>query len=269
VTIIPYLAATVIEAAQWRACGFVAPNPEHRARALFADLHACSRFASPADMGRWAARQGQDSSTSATGRRSGAFPRTVDRHGAEAASVDAVAQGLGKDDQQIDDFYRSSNGDRWRLVRDSETGHRCAARAQLSSGGRIARPRRNGWTALVPVRARRCGCCWKIRRQQFVTRPGEPCAAVGRLPQAQLSKGVRDLSGRPQLLGGDLHRPGTNFTAPSSCGTAIGETTTGVAPVYFMSSSSATFGVPSTMQPRHAGHDLRPSPGPTGHSSSW
>jgi hypothetical protein len=29
--------------------------------------------------------------------------------------------------QEIDDFYRSSNGDRWRLVRDTET---CAARAQ-------------------------------------------------------------------------------------------------------------------------------------------
>ena len=40
-------------------------------------------------------------------------------------SVDAVARELGERMTiQIDDFYRSSNGDRWRLVWDTETGHR-------------------------------------------------------------------------------------------------------------------------------------------------
>jgi hypothetical protein len=39
---------------------------------------------------------------------------------------------------QIDDFYRSSNGDRWRLVRDTETGHRTVRHEpNLSSGGRV------------------------------------------------------------------------------------------------------------------------------------
>jgi hypothetical protein len=38
--------------------------------------------------------------------------------------------------QEIDDFYRSSNGDRWRLVRDTETGHRTVRHEpNLSSGG--------------------------------------------------------------------------------------------------------------------------------------
>jgi hypothetical protein len=40
--------------------------------------------------------------------------------------------------QKIDDFYRSSNGDRWRLVRDTETGHRTVLHEpNLSSGGRV------------------------------------------------------------------------------------------------------------------------------------
>ena len=30
--------------------------------------------------------------------------------------------------QEIEDFYSSSNGDRWRLVRDRETGHRTVRR---------------------------------------------------------------------------------------------------------------------------------------------
>jgi hypothetical protein len=39
---------------------------------------------------------------------------------------------------QIDDFYRSSNGDRWRLVRDTETGLRTVRHEpNLSSGGRV------------------------------------------------------------------------------------------------------------------------------------
>jgi hypothetical protein len=37
---------------------------------------------------------------------------------------------------QIDDFYRSSNGDRWQLVRDTETGHRTVRHEpNMSSGG--------------------------------------------------------------------------------------------------------------------------------------
>ena len=40
--------------------------------------------------------------------------------------------------QEIDDFYRSSNGDRWRLVRDTETGHRTVRHEpNPSSGGRV------------------------------------------------------------------------------------------------------------------------------------
>jgi hypothetical protein len=40
--------------------------------------------------------------------------------------------------QEIDDFYRSSNGDRWRLVRDTETGHRTVRHEpNLSSGRRV------------------------------------------------------------------------------------------------------------------------------------
>jgi hypothetical protein len=40
--------------------------------------------------------------------------------------------------QEISDFYRSSNGDRWRLVRDTETGHRIVRHEpNLSSGGRV------------------------------------------------------------------------------------------------------------------------------------
>ena len=38
--------------------------------------------------------------------------------------------------QEIDDFYRSSNA--WRLVRDTETGHRTVRHEpNLSSGGRV------------------------------------------------------------------------------------------------------------------------------------
>jgi hypothetical protein len=37
-----------------------------------------------------------------------------------------------------DDFYRSSNGDRWRLVRDTDTGQRAVRHEpNLSSGGRV------------------------------------------------------------------------------------------------------------------------------------
>ena len=40
--------------------------------------------------------------------------------------------------QEIDDFYRSSNGDRWRLVRDTDTGRRTVRHEpNLSSGGRV------------------------------------------------------------------------------------------------------------------------------------
>jgi hypothetical protein len=39
---------------------------------------------------------------------------------------------------QIDDFYRSSNGDRWQLVRDVETGRRVVRHEpNLASGGRV------------------------------------------------------------------------------------------------------------------------------------
>ena len=39
---------------------------------------------------------------------------------------------------QIEDFYRSSNGDRWRLVLDTETGHRTVRHEpNVSSGGRV------------------------------------------------------------------------------------------------------------------------------------
>ncbi len=38
----------------------------------------------------------------------------------------------------IDDFYRSSNGDRWQLVRDSETGRRIVRHEpNLASGGKV------------------------------------------------------------------------------------------------------------------------------------
>lgn len=37
-----------------------------------------------------------------------------------------------------DDFYRSSNGDRWRLVRETDTGQRAVRHEpNLSSGGRV------------------------------------------------------------------------------------------------------------------------------------
>jgi hypothetical protein len=40
---------------------------------------------------------------------------------------------------RTDDFHRSSNGDRWRLVRDPETGQRIVRHEpNLSSGGRVA-----------------------------------------------------------------------------------------------------------------------------------
>ena len=40
--------------------------------------------------------------------------------------------------QKIDDFYRSSNGDRWQLVRDTETVHRTVRHEpNMSSGGRF------------------------------------------------------------------------------------------------------------------------------------
>jgi hypothetical protein len=38
----------------------------------------------------------------------------------------------------IDDFYRSSNGDRWQLLRDTENGRRVVRHEpNLASGGRI------------------------------------------------------------------------------------------------------------------------------------
>ena len=38
----------------------------------------------------------------------------------------------------IDDFYRSSNGDRWQLVRDSETGRQIVRHEpNLASGGKV------------------------------------------------------------------------------------------------------------------------------------
>ena len=47
---------------------------------------------------------------------------------------------------QIDDFYRSSNGDRWRLVRDTETGHRAVRHEpNLSSGGRVTETPVDDW----------------------------------------------------------------------------------------------------------------------------
>ena len=47
---------------------------------------------------------------------------------------------------QIDDFYRSSNGDRWRLVRDTETGHRTVRHEpNLASGGRATETPVEDW----------------------------------------------------------------------------------------------------------------------------
>jgi hypothetical protein len=48
--------------------------------------------------------------------------------------------------QEIEDFYRSSNGDRWRLVRDTATGH-CTVRHEpnLSSGGRVTETPMEEW----------------------------------------------------------------------------------------------------------------------------
>ena len=47
---------------------------------------------------------------------------------------------------QIDDFYRSSNGDRWRLVRDTETGQRTVRHEpNLSSGGRVTETPVEDW----------------------------------------------------------------------------------------------------------------------------
>jgi hypothetical protein len=47
---------------------------------------------------------------------------------------------------QIDDFYRSSNGDRWRLVRDTETGRRTVRHEpNLSSGGRVTETPAEEW----------------------------------------------------------------------------------------------------------------------------
>jgi hypothetical protein len=48
--------------------------------------------------------------------------------------------------QEIDDFYRSSNGDRWRLVRDPETGHHTVRHEpNLSSGGRVTETSVEEW----------------------------------------------------------------------------------------------------------------------------
>ena len=48
--------------------------------------------------------------------------------------------------QKIDDFYRSSNGDRWRLVWNVETGHRTVRHEpNLSSGGRITETPMEDW----------------------------------------------------------------------------------------------------------------------------
>ena len=48
--------------------------------------------------------------------------------------------------QEIDDFYRSSNGDRWRLVLDTETGRRTVRHEpNLSSGGRVTETSLEEW----------------------------------------------------------------------------------------------------------------------------
>jgi hypothetical protein len=58
---------------------------------------------------------------------------------------------------EIDDFYRSSNGDRWRLVRDTETGHRTVRHEpNLSSGGRVTETAVEDWldrTGTIPENA--------------------------------------------------------------------------------------------------------------------
>jgi hypothetical protein len=47
---------------------------------------------------------------------------------------------------QIDEFYRSSNGDRWRLVRDTETGHGTVRHEpNLPSGGRVTETTVEDW----------------------------------------------------------------------------------------------------------------------------
>jgi len=47
---------------------------------------------------------------------------------------------------QIDEFHRSSNGDRWRLVRDTETGHRTVRHEpNLPSGGRVTETPMEEW----------------------------------------------------------------------------------------------------------------------------
>jgi hypothetical protein len=71
--------------------------------------------------------------------------------------------------QEIDDFYRSSNGDRWRLVRTRRPGIAlCGTSPTCPPVGASLRPLwRNGWTALVPARKTRlCGRCWKDQTPQ-------------------------------------------------------------------------------------------------------
>jgi hypothetical protein len=47
---------------------------------------------------------------------------------------------------QIDDFYRSSNGDRWRLVRATDTRPRTVRHEpNLSSGGRVTETPMEEW----------------------------------------------------------------------------------------------------------------------------
>jgi hypothetical protein len=53
---------------------------------------------------------------------------------------------LGSQAQDIEEFYRSSNGDRWRLVRDMETGHHTVRHEpNLSSGGRVTETPVEDW----------------------------------------------------------------------------------------------------------------------------
>jgi hypothetical protein len=53
---------------------------------------------------------------------------------------------LGSQAQDIEGFYRSSNGDRWRLVRDMETGHHTVRHEpNLSSGGRVTETPVEDW----------------------------------------------------------------------------------------------------------------------------
>ena len=66
----------------------------------------------------------------------------------------------------VQDFYRSSNGDRWQLVRDPEPGGRLSGTSPISPrAGGSPRPRSKSFST-GPGPARKtspCGLCWRNR----------------------------------------------------------------------------------------------------------